>query len=140
MAIVLAYDNLEERNTRDVLRKLITRDMDRLREETNLYWEVMEKQNDPEYTEIWNTPTKAMPKKTVVAGKKYALQTPREFIEGFKEKINRQRGTDLSPRQCEGFMAFSQWFSEQFKTQMVVFVERDDLISRPHILKQLEDL
>jgi hypothetical protein len=140
MAIVLAYDNLEERNTRDVLRKLITRDMDRLREEVELYWAVMEKQNDPEYTEIWHKPIKAMPKKTVIPGKKYALQSPHDFIEGFREKINRQRGTDLSPRQCEGLMNFSEWFSREFGTEMIVFVERDDLIARPEILKQLEAL
>ena len=140
MAIVLAYNNLEGRNTRDVLRRLITRDMDNLREQIKTYWLVMEHESDRELTEVWNKPTKAMPKKTVVPGKKYALQTPREFIEGIQEKINRQRGTDLSPKQCDGITAFSEWFSEHYDRPMVVFVDRDDLLERPHILKLLEDL
>lgn len=140
MTVILTYDNLEGRATRDTLRRLNTRDMDRLREEVDLYWKVMEKQSDPEYTHIWTTPTAAMPKRTVIPNKKYALQSPREYMEGFQEKINRQRGTDLSPRQCEGFTNFNIWFSEEFGTDKIVFIERDELLSRPEILKQLQDL
>ena len=141
MAIILTYDNLEGRATRDTLRRLSTRDMDKLREEVDLYWKVMEKQNDPEYTLIWNTPTRAMPWRTIVAGKKYRLQSPREYLEGFMEKINRQRGTDLSPKQCEGVVNFNIWFSEEFGTDKIIFIERDELLAAdPAVLKQLEDL
>jgi hypothetical protein len=140
MATILAYDNLEGRNTREVLRRLNTRDMDRLRDEVDLYWKVMEQQDDPEYTQIWNTPSKAMPKKTLIAGKKYALQSPREYMEGFREKINRQRGTDLSPRQCEGFTNFNSWFSQEFGTQKMVFVDKNTLFDQPELSKLLDNL
>lgn len=140
MALVIAYNNLDDRNTRDVLRRPITRDMDNLRDQVQTWWLVMEHESDPELKQVWLEPTNALVKKTVVPGKKWAKQSPREFVEGVLEKINRQRGTDLSGKVCDSITAFSQWFSEHYDRPMIVFVDRDELLSRPHILKQLEDL
>jgi len=131
MKTLITYTKLSNRNTKDVLRHI--NDMTTLREITDLCWQVMEQQQDPEYTRIWNYPSKAMPKKTIVPGKVYEVQTPREFIDGFKEKINRPRGNDLSARVCEGFVAFNNWFSEEFGTDRVVFVDKDDLINAPNL-------
>jgi hypothetical protein len=131
MKTLITYTKLTNRNTRDVLRHI--NDMATLREITDLCWTVMEKQQDPEYTRIWNYASKALPKKTVVPNKVYALQTPREFIEGFREKINRTRGNDLSPKVCDGFVAFNNWFSEEFGTDQVAFVDRDDLGDTPNL-------
>jgi len=131
MKTLITYTKLSNRNTKDVLRHI--NDMTQLREITDLCWAVMEQQRDPEYTRIWNYPSKAMPKKTIVPGKVYEVQTPREFIDGFKEKINRPRGNDLSARVCEGFVAFNNWFSEEFGTDRVVFVDKDDLINAPNL-------
>ena len=131
MKTLITYTKLSNRNTKDVLRHI--NDMTTLRETTDLCWEVMEKQKDPEYTRIWNYPSKAIPKKTVVPGRVYDLQTPREFIEGFKEKINRTRGNDLSAKVCEGFVAFNDWFSEEFGTDKIVFVDKDELINAPNL-------
>lgn len=129
MTILLTYTNLENRNTRDVLRRLSTPAMDRLRDEVNMIWDELENQKDINYTRIWNTPSASIPKKTVIEGKKYAKQTPREFIEGFKEKINRQRGTDLSPKQCDGFYNLHTWFVKTFEVEEILFCERDLLLS-----------
>lgn len=131
MKTLITYTKLSNRNTRNVLRHI--NDMTTLREHTDLCWQVMEKQKDPEYTRIWNYPSKAIPKKTVVPGKVYDLQTPREFIEGFKEKINRTQGNDLSAKVCEGFVAFNDWFSEEFGTDKIVFVDKDELINAPNL-------
>jgi len=131
MKTLITYTKLTGRNTRDVLRHI--NDMTALREHTDLCWTVMEQQKDPEYTRIWNYPSKALPKKTVVPGKVYDFQTPREFIEGFKEKINRTRGNDLSEKVCNGFALFSSWFSEEFGTDQVVFADRDDLINAANL-------
>ena len=131
MKTLITYTKLPGRNTRDVLRHI--NDMATLREITDLCWQVMEQQQDKEYTRIWNYPSKAIPKKTVVPGKVYDLQSPREFIEGFKEKINRTRGNDLSARVCDGFVAFNDWFSEEFGTERVVFVDKDELVNAPNL-------
>jgi hypothetical protein len=131
MKTLITYTKLPNRNTRDVLRHI--NDMTALREHTDLCWTVMEQQRDPEYTRIWNYPSRALPKKTVVPGKVYDLQTPREFIEGFKEKINRTQGNDLSKKVCDGFALFSSWFSEEFGTDYVVFADKDDLINAANL-------
>ena len=131
MKTLITYTKLPNRNTRDVLRHI--NDMTQLREITDLCWAVMEQQQDPEYTRIWNYASKAIPKKTVVPGKVYDYQTPREFIEGFREKINRTKGNDLSAKVCDGFVAFNDWFSEEFGTDRVVFVDKDDLINAPNL-------
>jgi hypothetical protein len=130
MAIVITYTELA-RNTRDPLRKI--HNMAELKELANLYWQVMERQQDPQYTYIWRNPTMAMPKKTVIPNKKYALQTPREFLEGFMEKINRHQGNDLSPKQCEGFTNFNKWFSAEFGTDRVVFADKNDMLNQPDL-------
>lgn len=130
MAIVITYTQLA-RNTRDPLRKI--HNIKDLRDLVDLYWQVMERQKDPEYTYIWNNPTKAMPKKTVIPNKKWALQTPREFLEGFSEKINRHQGNDLSPKQCQGFVNFNIWFSTEFGTDRIVFADKNDLASMPNL-------
>ena len=131
MKTLITYTKLSNRNTRDVLRHI--NDMTTLREITDLCWTVMEQQRDPEYTRIWNYPSKALPKKTVVPGKVYDYQTPREFIEGFREKINRTRGNDLSAKVCDGFVAFNDWFSEEFGTDKIVFADKDELVNAANL-------
>jgi len=131
MKTLITYTKLPNRNTRDVLRHI--NDMTTLREITDLCWQVMEQQRDPEYTRIWNYPSKALPKKTVVPNKVYDYQSPREFLSGFKEKINRTRGNDLSAKVCDGFVAFNDWFSEEFGTDQVVFADKDDLVNAPNL-------
>lgn len=131
MKTLITYTKLTGRNTRDVLRHI--NDMTTLREHTDLLWSVMEQQRDPEYTRIWNYPSKALPKKTVVPNKVYDYQSPREFIEGFKEKINRTRGNDLSAKVCDGFVLFNDWFSEEFGTDKIVFADRADLVNAPNL-------
>jgi len=141
MTIILTYNNLEGRNTRDVLRRLSTASMDRLREEVNLIWSVMENkdtQAQTEYYNIWTTPSASIPKKTIVPGKKWAKQSPREYVEGFKEKINRQRGTDLSPKQCDGFYNLHAWFVEEFGVEEILFCDRDVLLERTTSLSDLK--
>ena len=131
MKTLITYTKLTGRNTRDVLRHI--NDMTTLREITDLCWTVMEQQRDPEYTRIWNYASRALPKKTVVPNKVYDYQTPREFLEGFKEKINRTRGNDLSAKVCDGFVAFNDWFSEEFGTDQVVFADRDELANTANL-------
>lgn len=141
MTTLLTYDNLEGRNTRDVLKRPTSAAMDRLREEANNIWAVMEHpstQAVEEYYSVWNTPTNSIPKKTVIAGKKFALQSPREYIEGFREKINRQRGTDLSKKQMDGFYNFHCWFAQEFETEEILFVDRDVLLQRTNSLQDLK--
>ncbi len=144
MTTLLTYDNLEGRNTRDVLKRLTTAAMDRLREEANNIWAVMEHPNTQaieEYSTIWNTPVASIPKKTIIPGKKFALQTPREYIEGFREKINRQRfGTDLSKKQIDGFYNFHYWFAKEFEIEEILFVERDVLLQRTNSLQDLKNI
>ena len=141
MTVILTYTNLEGRNTRDVLRRLSTPAMDRLRDEVNLIWHVMESeetQNDEEYSRIWNTPEKSLPKKTVIPNKKYAVQTPREYLEGFMEKINRQRGTDISPKQMDGFYNLHCWFANEFKVEEILFCDRDIILERTGSFNNLQ--
>lgn len=141
MTIILTYSNLEGRNTRDVLRRLSTPSMDRLRDEVNLIWSVMESEDsksDPEYAKIWTTPSDSIPKKTIIPGKKYAKQSPKEYLEGFKEKINRLRGTDISPKQMDGFYNLHYWFSQEFKTEEILFCDKDVLLERTNSLQDLK--
>lgn len=138
MITLLTYTNLEGRNTRDVLRRLSTPAMDRLRQEVNMIWDEMEHQRDVNYTNYWHTPNTKVPKKTVIEGRKYDKQSPREFIEGFKEKINRQKGTDLSPKQCIGFYNLHTWFRKEFEVDEILFFERDELLANTSSLTELK--
>lgn len=143
MSIILTYNNLEGRNTKDVLRRLTTSSMDKLREETDLMWKIMESREckeDPEYSEIWNKPTQAVPKKTVIPNKKYTLQSPREYLEGFMEKINRSRGTDLSPKQMDGFYNLHSWFVQEFEFEEILFCDQDVLFKDPALYNTIKNL
>jgi len=117
--IIIEYID-KEISTGSILRQVINLDL--LRTHADLMWAAMEAM--PEHKDVWLSPTKLMPKKTYVQGKEYALQTPREYMQGFIDKINRRIGNDLSERQCWGFENFALWFSQEFNTPEIKFLHK----------------
>jgi hypothetical protein len=137
--IILTYFDLPHRNTRDPLYRLTTAAMDYLRDECKLMWTVMEAQDDPVLTEIWNKPTKHIPKMTVNEQlKQFRSQSPREYLEGFMEKINRTWGTDLSKKQLDGFYNLHTWFVEQFDLDEILFCDQDALFKDSQHYKKIQ--
>lgn len=137
--IILTYFDLPNRNTRDPLYRLTTLAMDYLRDECKLIWTVMEQQDDPMYTKIWNEPSKSIPKMTLNEKlKQYRYQSPREYLQGFMEKINRTWGTDLSKKQMDGWYNLHSWFRAEFDTEEILFCDQDELFRDPQRYKVVE--
>jgi hypothetical protein len=105
--------------TREPLRDII--ELNLLKDQAILIWNTLCDNQD--YRDVWTTPSKLMPRKTIIPGEKYTLQSPEEYIRGFIEKITRRTGNDLSQKQCEGFEIFSFWFSREFGIEHLVFRE-----------------
>ena len=122
--------------TRDPLRRIVRRQefLDHL----DYWWMTLERTTSASRQSVWTTATQALPKATVIEGQKYRYQSPREYIEGIREKSNRSHNYDLSPRQCEGIETFSQWFGMEYGEAPVVF--EDKAIVKPIRPDSYDDL
>jgi hypothetical protein len=109
--------------TRDPLRRITRRQL--FQDHLDYWWTTLERTTSKSRQRVWTSATQALPKATVIEGKEYRYQTPREYIEGIREKISRSAGYDLSPRQCEGIETFSQWFGMEYGEAPVVFEDKD---------------
>jgi hypothetical protein len=124
-------------NTRQPLRRV--KDIDGLRGLLELYAHLAEESATNGYNNMtakdlktfWTSPYPLLPLKTPTGvnwNTKERVtaslpQSPAEFLDGMLEKVNRVRGNDLSPRQCEGTETLSVLLSEIFNIPTIKFVE-----------------
>ena len=124
-------------NTRDPLRRV--KDLESLRELLNLYATLIEtsvKTGHNDYTaqdlyKIWTSAYDILPRKTPIGvnpndktrNTARLPQTPKEFLDGMLEKVNRMQGTDLSPRQCQGTEILSEMLAVVYDIPTIKFVE-----------------
>ena len=60
-----------------------------------------------------------------------SYQSTFEWLEGMLEKVSRQKGTDLSPRQCEGTEMVSKQLHVIFNTPLLEFKDIADKYYNP---------
>lgn len=134
MRHIFKYTELSA-NTRQPLRRI--KDLQDLRLLLQAYWDLMETATVNGYYPFdagdlrayWTMPHAHLPKRTpdgvnyLDRTKQTAAipQTPRQFLEGMLEKVNRLQGNDLSPRQCEGVEQLSKELAELFNIPNIVF-------------------